>query len=159
MIGIGKETVKALLAHNAKVYIAARNTERVGKAIQNLNQETGKEALFLQLDLADLRSVKAAAEEFNGKEKELHVLFNNTLVAFLNSVFTKILTIYCHSCVMIPPIDMLTAQGFDLQFWHERPWSFLLYEAPPRRPFSWRQIKSGWSRTRSEHLLIGVSLR
>ncbi|KAF9484233.1 NAD(P)-binding protein [Pholiota conissans] len=95
--GIGKETAKALLAHNAKVYIAARNPERVKQAIDDLKQQTGKEAIFLPLDLSDLHSVKAAAEEFNGKEKELHVLFNN-------------------AGVMMPPIDMLTAQGYDLQF-------------------------------------------
>ncbi|KAF9475748.1 NAD(P)-binding protein [Pholiota conissans] len=95
--GIGKETVKALLAHNAKVYIAARNPEKVAEAIKDLEKETGKEALFLKVDLSDLKSIKAAAEEFRSKEKELHILFNN-------------------AGVMVPPIDQLTAQGYDLQF-------------------------------------------
>ncbi|KAF8956997.1 hypothetical protein BDZ97DRAFT_1955212 [Flammula alnicola] len=95
--GVGKETAKALLAHNAKVYIAARNPDKVAAAIADLKKETDKEALFLKVDLADLKSVKAAAEEFQSKEKELHVLFNN-------------------AGVMAPPIDQLTAQGYDLQF-------------------------------------------
>ncbi|KAF9479836.1 NAD(P)-binding protein [Pholiota conissans] len=95
--GIGKETAKALLEHNAKVYIAARSSEKATKAIQELKTATGKEALYLKLDLADLKSVKAAVEEFSTKEKELHVLFNN-------------------AGVMIPPIEQLTAQGYDLQF-------------------------------------------
>ena len=62
--GIGKETAKALLLHHAKVYIAARSQEKAEAAIKDLKQETGKEALFLKLDLSDLKSVKAAAEEF-----------------------------------------------------------------------------------------------
>jgi retinol dehydrogenase 12 len=46
------------------VYIAARNKEKSEKAIQELRDATGKEANFLLLDLGDLKSVKAAAEEF-----------------------------------------------------------------------------------------------
>jgi retinol dehydrogenase 12 len=46
------------------VYIAARNQKKVEEAINDLKSQTGKEALFLLLDLADLKSVKAAAEDF-----------------------------------------------------------------------------------------------
>jgi len=56
--------IQALLAHNAKVYIAARSLEKSEKAIQELRDATGKEAQFLSLDLGDLKSIKAAAEEF-----------------------------------------------------------------------------------------------
>jgi len=62
--GLGKETVKVLLAHNAKVYIAARNAERVKQTIEELKAATGKEAHFLLLDLTDLESVKAAAKQY-----------------------------------------------------------------------------------------------
>ncbi|KAF9559167.1 NAD(P)-binding protein [Agrocybe pediades] len=96
--GIGKETAKALLAHNAKVYIAARNEEKAERAIAELKKETGNaDAHFLKLDLSDLGSVKRAAEEFLSKEKELHILFNN-------------------AGVMVPPVEKLTTQGYDLQF-------------------------------------------
>ncbi|KZT27891.1 NAD(P)-binding protein [Neolentinus lepideus HHB14362 ss-1] len=95
--GIGKETAKALLLRNAKVYIAARSQEKSEQAIKDLEKETGKTAVFLKLDLADLPSIKAAAEEFKSKETQLHVLFNN-------------------AGVMIPPVEQLTAQGYDLQF-------------------------------------------
>jgi retinol dehydrogenase-12 len=89
---------QALLAKNAKVYIAARSEERAKAAIEDLKQTTGKEAIWLKLDLSSLKSVKAAAEEFLGcvhrvissrqdlihtfirKETELHVLFNNACV-------------------------------------------------------------------------------
>lgn len=47
------------------------------ETIRELKQETGNEALYLHLDLANLKSVKTAAEEFLSKETQLHVLFNN----------------------------------------------------------------------------------
>jgi retinol dehydrogenase 12 len=53
-----------LLAKNAKVYIATRNKDKALSAIEELRTETGKQALFLQLDLADLTSVKSTAQEF-----------------------------------------------------------------------------------------------
>ncbi|KAI0961006.1 hypothetical protein AcV7_000228 [Taiwanofungus camphoratus] len=96
-VGIGKETVKALLEHNAKVYMASRNKEKAEAAIKELKIATGKEAIFLELDLSNLLSVMKAAEEFMGKEQELHVLFNN-------------------AGVMTPPRELVTADGYDLQF-------------------------------------------
>ncbi|KAK0498693.1 NAD(P)-binding protein [Armillaria luteobubalina] len=95
--GCGRETVKALLTHNAKVYLAARSEEKAKEAITKLKEETGAEAIFLSLDLADLVSVRRGAEEFLSKEKQLHILFNN-------------------AGVMLAPMDMLTKQGYDLQF-------------------------------------------
>jgi len=93
--GIGKETVKALLAKNAKVYLAARSEERSKAAIEDLKQATGKEAIWLRLDLSSLKSVKDAAEDFLGKEAELHILFNN-------------------AGAMGAPIDQLTVDGYDM---------------------------------------------
>ncbi|TDL20586.1 NAD(P)-binding protein, partial [Rickenella mellea] len=95
--GIGKETVKALLTHNAKVYLAARSKEKAEEAIRDLQKDTGREAIFLQLDLADLSNVRKSAEAFLSKEQELHILFNN-------------------GGVMFCPIDQLTKDGYDLQF-------------------------------------------
>jgi len=53
-----------LLVKNAKVYIATRSEERAKAAIEDLKQTTGKEAIWLKLDLSSLESVKAAAKEF-----------------------------------------------------------------------------------------------
>jgi len=67
-----------LLSKGAKVYIASRSEEKSQQAIEELKREMGKESVFfLKLDLADLVSVKAAAEEFIAKESQLHTLFNN----------------------------------------------------------------------------------
>ncbi|KAJ7626857.1 hypothetical protein FB45DRAFT_920215 [Roridomyces roridus] len=95
--GIGYETVKQLLLKNAKVYLAARSADKATSAIKRLEDETKKSAIFLQLDLADLQSVRRAAEDFLGQEERLDVLFNN-------------------GGVMICPPDMLTKQNYDLQF-------------------------------------------
>ncbi|KAJ7459597.1 NAD-P-binding protein [Mycena galericulata] len=95
--GIGYETVKQLLLKNAKVYLAARSPEKAAAAIKRLESETNKSAIFLQLDLADLPSVRKAAEMFLAQEEKLDILFNN-------------------AGVMIPPPEMLTAQNYDLQF-------------------------------------------
>ncbi|KAJ7896597.1 NAD-P-binding protein, partial [Mycena leptocephala] len=95
--GIGYQTVKQLLLKNAKVYLAARSPEKASEAIKQLEEETKKSAIFLQLDLADLPSVRKAAESFLAQESRLDLLFNN-------------------GGVMVSPPEMLTAQGHDLQF-------------------------------------------
>ena len=79
------------------MYLAARTKSKADEAIKDLKAVTGKSAIFLQLDLASLASVKAAAAEFTSKESALHVLFNS-------------------AGVMAPPIGDLTTDGYDLQF-------------------------------------------
>lgn len=66
-----------MLQHDARVYVASRDEKRSLSAIDDLFEQTGRKALFLHLDLADLASVKAAATEFLRKEQRLDVLFNN----------------------------------------------------------------------------------
>ena len=44
--------------------MACRDEEKAKGVIQELHRETGKAALFLSLDLANLESVKTAAQEF-----------------------------------------------------------------------------------------------
>ncbi|KAI0260316.1 NAD(P)-binding protein [Gloeopeniophorella convolvens] len=95
--GVGKETVRALLKHNAKVYLAARTPDKARAAIEDLKIDTGNEAIFLQLDLADLISVRKSAAEFLSKENQLHILINN-------------------AGVMIVPKEEVTAQKYDMQF-------------------------------------------
>ena len=53
-----------LLANNAKVYLAARSAQKANEAITELQEETGKQAIFLQLDLSDIPSVRRSAQEF-----------------------------------------------------------------------------------------------
>ena len=55
---------QVLLEHNARVYIAARDRKKSEAAIEELHEKTGGEAAFLELNLANLASVRRAAEEF-----------------------------------------------------------------------------------------------
>ncbi|KAJ7485599.1 NAD-P-binding protein [Mycena latifolia] len=95
--GIGKESAKVLLSKNAKVYIAARNTTTGEQAVKELTEATGNTPIFLKVDLADLTSIKVAAQEFKSKETKLDVLFNN-------------------GGVMFPPWEKTTVDSYDLQF-------------------------------------------
>lgn len=56
--------LQALLEHNAKVYMASRSRSKAEKAIEELKMDTGKEAIFLELDLASYASIHKAADEF-----------------------------------------------------------------------------------------------
>ncbi|KEY70834.1 hypothetical protein S7711_08533 [Stachybotrys chartarum IBT 7711] len=75
--GIGYETTKQLALRNARVYIASRSAPRVQEAIEKMKSEAGKnlDLHFLQIDLQDLKSVKAAASNF--PEERLDILINN----------------------------------------------------------------------------------
>lgn len=44
--------------------MASRSQEKADAAIRKLKEETGKEALFLELDLSNLAAVRKAAEDF-----------------------------------------------------------------------------------------------
>ena len=89
--------LQQLLVHNAKVYLAARSSQKANEAIAELEKETGKQAFFLQLDLSDILAVRKSAQEFLSyvrssvvvffvkahktcalrNESQLHVLINN----------------------------------------------------------------------------------
>lgn len=97
--GLGAELASMLYQHNAKVYIAARSEDKARKSIeklQSLHPDSRGQLIFLRLDLNDLTTIKASADEFLKKEKRLDVLWNN-------------------AGVMVPPQGSKTAQGYELQ--------------------------------------------
>jgi retinol dehydrogenase-12 len=97
--GVGKELAQILYAHDAKVYVAARSKERAGQVMEEIraNFPASKgELVYLHLDLEDLSTIKASAEEFLGKEDRLDVLWNN-------------------AAVMNTPAGSKTKQGYELQ--------------------------------------------
>lgn len=94
----GKETVKSLAEHHAKVYLAARSQEKADAAITEIREKVpGADIEFLKLDMMDLAGVAASAKELlrysssyslsssaqtltispNSKETKLHGLVNN----------------------------------------------------------------------------------
>jgi retinol dehydrogenase-12 len=94
--GLGKELAQILYAHDAKVYVAARSKERAGQVMEEIRANFKGELVYLHLDLEDLSTIKASAEEFLGKEDRLDVLWNN-------------------AGVMNTPTGSKTKQGYELQ--------------------------------------------
>lgn len=90
--GLGLETVKQLSSHNpARIYLAARSQEKAEQAIRELWAANPKAAdiIFLNLDLASLRSVKDAASEFLHRETRLDILVNNAGIMMTAEGLTK----------------------------------------------------------------------
>ena len=90
--GIGFEAARMLAHKGARVLLACRDAAKARDAIVRIG--TG-DVIHLPLDLADLASVRQAAE-IAGREPRLDVLLNN-------------------AGVMFPPLTR-TAQGFELQW-------------------------------------------
>ena len=90
--GIGFEVARALAAQRARVLIGCRDA---GKAAQAIARIGGGDVAHLPLDLADLGSVRQAAD-LAAKELRLDALINN-------------------AGVMFPPLTR-TAQGFEQQW-------------------------------------------
>jgi len=64
--GLGVETARALVAHNADVVGAARDLEKAKRATSEVSKtaaETGATFEVVELDLASLKSVRAAADK------------------------------------------------------------------------------------------------
>src|SRR5262244_3231847 len=80
--GIGLATATGLARRGGKVFVACRSAKKGRAAAASISAETGNDAVvFLPLDLSDLASVRACAEEFLARGEPLHVLINNAGVA------------------------------------------------------------------------------
>ncbi|GAB7355159.1 hypothetical protein MBLNU459_g5728t1 [Dothideomycetes sp. NU459] len=73
--GIGVETAKALHATGAKLFLAVRDIKKGEKVLKDILGNGTVE--LLELDLASLDSVRAAAKDFLSRSKQLNVLINN----------------------------------------------------------------------------------
>ncbi|MEH2059344.1 MAG: SDR family NAD(P)-dependent oxidoreductase [Nostoc sp.] len=95
--GIGYETARVLANKQASVIIAVRNLDKGNKALAKiLQQNKDADVKVMELDLANLASVKNFAENFQKNYLRLDLLINN-------------------AGVMIPPYSK-TTDGFELQF-------------------------------------------
>jgi NAD(P)-dependent dehydrogenase (short-subunit alcohol dehydrogenase family) len=95
--GIGYETARVLANKQASVIIAVRNLDKGNKALAKIIQQNkDADVQVMELDLANLASVKSFAENFHKNYSRLDLLINN-------------------AGVMIPPYAK-TTDGFELQF-------------------------------------------
>lgn len=97
--GIGKETVKQLALHGAKVYMASRSLEKGEAAIDEIKKGAGGQNLdiqFLKVDLDSIKSVQDAAKDFKNRESKLDILV-------------------CNAGLMACPYEK-TADGVEIQF-------------------------------------------
>ncbi len=74
--GIGAATARKLAATGVKVGIAARRTDRLN-ALKAEIVAAGGEALVLEMDVADLASVKAGVAKLIDRYGSIDILFNN----------------------------------------------------------------------------------
>lgn len=76
--GVGYETARALARAGARVVLACRNPANAARAMEAIRAETpGASLEFIQIDLADLSSVRAFAAEVAGRHAALDLLINN----------------------------------------------------------------------------------
>ncbi|KAJ6016408.1 retinol dehydrogenase [Penicillium herquei] len=95
--GLGFGTSIELAKNGARVYIAGRSLSKAKQAKNDILKEfPSADIHFLSLDLADLDSVRRAADEFTQHESSLHILVNN-------------------AGVMCVPYEE-TKDGFEMQF-------------------------------------------
>src|SRR6266404_3207848 len=73
--GIGFEVVRQLARQNFRVFLGARNAKAGRDAAEKLRSEGA--VIFLEIDVSDEKSIRAAAEEFSQQSDRLDVLVNN----------------------------------------------------------------------------------
>lgn len=94
--GLGYETARGLAQTGMKVIMACRNAQKGEEAINAIKKETPNADLDLMLlDLGDLKSVRAFADNYKQNYKRLDLLINN-------------------AGIMIPPFSK-TNDGFESQ--------------------------------------------
>ena len=80
--GIGRATALELARRGARVHVACRSAQRAQPVLDEITASCGPDAAaFLSLDLSDLASVRAGAQEFIATGEPLHVLVDNAGVA------------------------------------------------------------------------------
>jgi NAD(P)-dependent dehydrogenase (short-subunit alcohol dehydrogenase family) len=95
--GLGLRSAEALAARGARVLMACRDEVRAAAAWDQVAaRASGDEPIVVQLDLADLASVRACADEVSELVGQIDVLINN-------------------AGVMAVPLTR-TADGFEMQF-------------------------------------------
>jgi NAD(P)-dependent dehydrogenase (short-subunit alcohol dehydrogenase family) len=78
--GIGRATATALAARGASLVLACRSEEKTRPVLEAI-AAGGGDAVFVQIDLGDLASVRGCAEMFDAIGRPIDVLLNNAGLA------------------------------------------------------------------------------
>jgi len=107
--GVGFQAARIFLSKGARVVMLNRSAEKSTKAVNELRQEYGAEAevSFVTMDLADLASVRRAAEE-------------------VLKVVSQIDALICNAAIAQVPTQQLTKDGFESQLGTNHYGHFLL---------------------------------
>ena len=88
--GLGYETGKALALKGAEVFLACRSTERGEAAREKILQVDGEgRVVVMELDLADLNSVRRFVKNYKTLHSKLDVLINNAGISMTSYFRTK----------------------------------------------------------------------
>ncbi len=107
--GAGYQASQILLTKGAKVVMLNRSAERSAAAVESLKKELGPDAdvSFVKMDLSDLSSVRAAAEEILKTVPQINALI-------------------CNAAIAQVPNQKLTVDGFESQLGTNHYGHFLL---------------------------------
>jgi NAD(P)-dependent dehydrogenase (short-subunit alcohol dehydrogenase family) len=76
--GIGYEAAREFTRKGAEVIVASRDPIKAGRAILNIKEEIpGAKLEFIEINLANLESIRKFAEEFKSNYDKLDILLNN----------------------------------------------------------------------------------
>ncbi|XP_076463703.1 retinol dehydrogenase 12-like [Babylonia areolata] len=107
--GVGKAAATEFAKRGARLILACRNETEGRATAEELRKETSNiNIVFMLLDLASFKSIRAFVDKFNEKEEHLHILVNN-------------------AGVMMCPEEK-SAEKFELQFAVNYLGTFLLTE-------------------------------
>jgi retinol dehydrogenase 12 len=88
--GIGKQTAIDLARRGGRVYIACRDPIRGVEAMKDIQDLSGSSNVhFLQLDLAQMESIRQFSKKFHSYESQLHILINNAGVMACPKAHTR----------------------------------------------------------------------
>jgi NAD(P)-dependent dehydrogenase (short-subunit alcohol dehydrogenase family) len=88
--GIGKVTALELARKEHAVYMLVRNPEKGEQVKQEIISKTANKNVYvIYCDMADLQSVRKAAEELKSKLFNINILINNAGSAFIEKQFSK----------------------------------------------------------------------